>query len=130
MAHVLVPIINTLQPFTHPSGHRLDRADAKPRVALEHAIDDHRGQRLARVLDEAHREIHHRRLRVVIEIAAGIMTMRDEMEADGEVEILRRRPNRVEIRMAEALALDWHRGKERCSRAEFRYTLHLRNRHR
>src|SRR5229473_3190754 len=47
MPHVLVAIVDPLEPFADPSDHRLDRSRAQPRKTLEHAVDHHRGQRLA-----------------------------------------------------------------------------------
>ena len=102
VAEVLVTVVDSLEPFADPSGHRLDRADAQTREALEHPVVHHRGQRDARVLHVHHRDVHEAGIAGAVPLAAGVVGMADEMDADGEVEFLRRGPDWIEVRVAEA----------------------------
>src|ERR1700694_2281272 len=93
VAEILVAVVDPLEPFPDPSGHRFDRAHAQAREALEHAVVHHRGQRDARILHVHHRDVHEAGIASAVPLAAGVVGMADEMDTHGEVEVLRRGPD-------------------------------------
>ena len=131
--HVLEAIIQPLHPFAHPAGHRLDGRHAQFGKPLEHSVVHHRRQRLARVLNDVHGHVHQAGVDAFVILAAGIVAVHDQVQADAQVQTLGRSPRRVQIGMAQAAACalrvhDRRRGHEDGAAAQLGDALHLAHR--
>src|SRR5215469_9216797 len=130
MAHIPVAVVNPFEPFAHPSCHRFDGTYPQAWKTLEDSVDHHGGEHLTGVLQQIHREVHQTGLGIAIKITAHVVMMRNHVQPDRQVEVLRRRPHRIEIRVAEALALYRHRRDECASTSQFCHALELLDRER
>src|SRR5215813_14172131 len=105
MAHISVAVVNPLEPFADPSRHRFDSTHPQTWKALKDSVDHHGREHLTGVLQQIHREIHQTGLGITTKITAHIIIVRNHVQPYRQVEVLCGRPYRIEILVAEALAL-------------------------
>src|SRR6266446_1140869 len=99
MAHVLVAVIQPLEPFSDPAYHCFDRRHPQPWKPLKDPVIHHSGHCLAGILNNTHGQIHEPGVSIPIPFTAGVVGMPDEVEAYTQVKILRGGPDRVKVRM-------------------------------
>ena len=107
----VVGAIHVAHPAWHPRRALFDDAELQPREAVEHAIDDQRGQRLHRRIGDRHVvdrleivvaavEVGHRRQAVVEPGILQQLPAAADMEHDRQAGLLGDRPQRIEADVA------------------------------
>jgi hypothetical protein len=80
MFHVLVTVLEALEPLADPACHRLDHSHAQPRKALEDTVVAHYSECDSRTLYDVHRDPHKTGIAVAEVLASGVMSVADQVQ--------------------------------------------------